>query len=454
MHFAARHPTPDTLPTPIHVIGIGDDGLEAVPANVRQVIADADVLLGTERTLALVPKSKAERHAISSDLNQLVTTIQHAGDKRVVLLLYGDPMFYGLARYVSERLGKERFVVVPHVSSMQLAFARVMETWEEAYLSDLAKHPLDAVLEKIRTAQKAGLFTTDQCGPADVAKALLGRHIDYFTAYVCENLGARDERVTRGTLKEIAAQRFDPLNVLILIRDPNAPDRPREAVGRRLFGNPDEAFLQSKPKQGLLTPAEVRSIALAQMDIAPSRIVWDIGAGSVSVSIEAAQMASDGQVYAIEMDAEDHGLIRQNAERFGVANMNAVLGRAPEALVELPDPDAVFIAGGGREVTRITEVAYNRLRPGGRLVVNVVSVDQLAELRQTLSNLPLPPGESRSSHPPLPLGEGRGEGSRSTHRPSTDVHIWMINLARGTDQLDRLSFEAVKPSFLLAVTKQ
>jgi precorrin-6Y C5,15-methyltransferase (decarboxylating) len=429
------------VPPKIHVIGIGDDGLEAVPASVRQIIADADVLLGTERTLALVPKSKAERHAISSDLNQLVTTLERAGEKRVALLLYGDPMFYGLARYVSERLGKERFVVVPHVSSMQLAFARVMETWEEAYLSDLAKHPLDAVLEKIRTAQKVGLFTTDQCGPAEVAKALLGRHIDYFTVYVCENLGARDERVTRGTLKEIAAQKFDPLNVLILIRDPNAPDRPREAVGRRLFGNPDEAFLQSKPKQGLLTPAEVRSIALAQLDIAPSSIVWDIGAGSGSVSIEAAQMASDGQVHAVEMDAEDHGLIRQNAERFGVANVNAVLGRAPEALDELPDPDAVFIAGGGREVTRITEVAYKRLRPGGRLVVNVVSIDQLTELRNTLTN------------PPLPSGKGRGEGTRPTHHPSTDIHVWMINLARGTDQLDRLSFEPVKPSFLLAITK-
>ena len=125
---------------------------------------------------------------------------------------------------------------------------------------------------------------------------------------------------------------------MILIRDPNAPDRPRDAVGRRLFGNPDEAFLQSKPKQGLLTPAEVRSIALAQMDIAPSSIVWDIGAGSGSVSIEAAQMAPDGAVYAIEMDAEDHGLIRQNAERFGVANVNAVLGRAPKPATSCPIP--------------------------------------------------------------------------------------------------------------------
>ncbi len=411
-------------PAPLHVIGIGDDGLEAVPNSVRQIIDSAEVLLGTDRILAIVPKSKAERHVISSDLNELVKTLESAGNKKVAMLIYGDPMFYGLARYVMDRLGKERFVVVPHVSSMQLAFARVMESWEDAYLTDLAKHPLDAVLEKIRTAQKVGLFTTDQTGPAAVAKALLDRRIEYFTAYVCENLGARDERVTRGTLAEIAAQRFDSLNVMVLVRDADAPDRPREAVGRRLFGNPDEAFLQSKPKQGLLTPAEVRAIALAQMDIAPSSIVWDIGAGSGSVSIEAAQMASDGAVYAIEMDAEDHGLIRQNAERFGVANVTAVLGRAPEACDELPDPDAVFIAGGGREVTRISEYAYKRLRSGGRLVVNVVSIDHLAELREAMS------------------------------KHSSDIHVWLINLSRTTTQLDRLSFDPLKPSFLLAVTKK
>ncbi len=408
----------------IHVIGIGDDGLDAVPASVRQTIADAEVLLGTERTLALLPPTKAQRCTISTDLNQLVAMLEKAGSKRTVLLLYGDPMFYGLARYVCDKLGKERFVVVPHVSSMQLAFARVMESWEEAYLTDLGKHPLDAVLEKIRSAQKVGLFTTDLCGPAEVAKALLDRHIDYFTAYVCENLGARDERVTLGTLAEIADQEFSPLNVLILIRDPDAPDRPREAVGRRLFGNPDETFLQSKPKYGLLTPSEVRAIALAQMDIASSSIVWDIGAGSGSVSIEAAQMAADGAVYAIEMDPEDHGLIRQNAGRFSVANVTAVLGRAPEACNELPDPDAVFIAGGGREVTRIAEFAYGRLRSGGRLVVNVVSIDHLAELRQTMS------------------------------RHSRDVHVWMISLARGNDQLDQLAFAPLVPSFLLAVTKR
>ena len=221
------------MPSKIHVIGIGDDGLAAMPASVRELITGAagaawapsgrsSLAAGSRR-----PSGTSFR-ATSTSSSQL---LESAGDKRVVMLVHGDPLFYGLARYVSERLGKDRFVVVPHVSSMQLAFARVMETWEEAYLTNLANHPLDAVLEKIRTAQKVGLFTTDQCGPAEVAKALLARKIDYFTAYVCENLGARDERVTRGTLAEIAAQKFDPLNVMILVRDAERA-RPAARSGR------------------------------------------------------------------------------------------------------------------------------------------------------------------------------------------------------------------------------
>jgi precorrin-6B C5,15-methyltransferase / cobalt-precorrin-6B C5,C15-methyltransferase len=159
------------------------------------------------------------------------------------------------------------------------------------------------------------------------------------------------------------------------------------------------------------------------MDIAPSSIVWDVGAGSGSVSVEAAQLASDGAVYAIEMDPEDHGLIEENAQRFGVANLVPVLGQAPEIWNALPDPDCVFMAGSGREVIRLSEAAYCRLRSGGRLVVNLVSIDNLAELHQAM----------RDQCP--------------------NVRVWMVNIARGEDQLGRLSFDALKPNFLLAVVK-
>ncbi len=407
----------------IHIIGIGDDGLDGLTAAGRQLIENADLLVGAEHTLVQVPKGRAERLVLSSNLDEAVTRLSAVGERRTVVLASGDPLFYGVARYLCDKLGKDRFEVVPHVSSMQLAFARVKESWEDAYLTNLANHALEEVLERVRGASKVGLFTSEQHPPGAVAAALLARRIDYFSAYVCENLGSPDERVTQGELADIAAERFSPLNVMILIRKPNVPDRPSESIGRRLFGNPDEVFLQSKPKQGLLTPCEVRAMALAQMDLGPASIVWDIGAGSGSVSIEAAQIAADGKTYAIEMDPDDHALILANSQHFGVRNLVPVLGRAPEAWSALPDPDAVFVGGTGREVSRIAELAYERLRPGGRLVAHVASLDSFHGVHEALQ------------------------------RHAGDVKIWMINLARGNYQLERLRFEALNPTFLLAVKK-
>lgn len=407
----------------IHIIGIGDDGLEGITSHARQLIEAGQLLVGSESTLGKVPQLRSERFVLGSNLDEAVERIGKAGNQPVVVLASGDPLFYGVARFLCDKLGKERFEVVPHVSSMQLAFARVKESWEEAFLTNLANHPIEQVVEKVRIASKVGLFTSDQCPPQAVAKALLDRRIDYFSAYVCENLGSPDERVTQGELSEIAQDEFSPLNVMILVRKPDVPDRPTEAVGRRLFGNPDAVFLQSKPKHGLLTPSEVRAIALSDMDLGPTSIVWDIGAGSGSVSIEAGQIAAGGTVYAIEMDPEDHQLIATNAERFGVHNLVPVLGRAPDAWSGLPDPDAIFVGGSGREISRIVELAYKRLKPGGRMVAIVGSLESLSAVYEALQ------------------------------RESSDVKVSMINIARGTYQLERVRFEALNPTFLLAVVK-
>jgi len=407
----------------IHIVGIGEDGLAGLTSAARKLVEQAELLLGEPHSLALVPEAGRKRIALGTSLDEAVRHIQGAPEKRIVVLAVGDPLFYGVARYLCDKLGKERFEVVPHVSSMQLAFARVKESWEEAFLTNLASHDLESVLEQIRIAEKVGLFTSDQHTPAAVARALLDQQIDYFTAYVCENLGAPDERVTRGELAEIVTGEFAPLNVMILVRKPHVPDRPSEAIGRRLFGNPDEVFLQSKPKRGLLTPAELRAVALAELDLGPSSVVWDIGAGSGSVAVEAAQIASQGTVYAIEMDPEDHQLIIQNAKRFGVANLTPVLGRAPEAWNDLPDPDAVFVGGSGRGISRLVEAAYQRLRVGGRLVATMGSIDNLAETHRML------------------------------HACCSQVKVWMIGVARGQYQMERIRFQSLNPTFLVAVVK-
>lgn len=406
----------------IQIIGIGDDGLEGLTAAARQFVEGAELLIGTRQSLDAAA-SQARKVEIGNDLDAVVRQIEAAGGQRVVVLTSGDPLFYGTARYLCDRLGKERFEVTPHVSSMQLAFARVKESWDDAYLTNLASQPLELVVEKTRTAAKVGLFTTEQSPPDAVAKALLERKIDYFTAYVCENLGSPDERVTQDELAEIARQQFSPLNVMILVRKPDVPDRPRSMVGRRLFGNPDELFQQSKPKRGLLTPAEVRAIALALLDIGPTSTVWDVGAGSGSVAIEAAQIAGGGQVFAIEMDPEDYALIASNAERFGVRNLTPILGKAPEAWAGLAAPDAVFVGGTGRQVRRIVELAFEQLRPQGRLVANVGSVENVVAVREALS----------------------AQGA--------DAQVLMINLARGNDQLERLHLEAMHPTFLVSAVK-
>jgi len=408
----------------IHIVGIGEDALDGLTATARSLVEGADLLVGESHTLERVPPTAAERLPVdTAALDDALEQLAAAGQRKIVVLAEGDPLFYGVARYLCDKLGKDRFEVVPHVSSMQLAFARVKESWEEAFLTNLATHDLHGVLEQIRTAEKVGLFTSQSCPPSVVARSLLELRIDYFTAYVCENLNSPDERVTRGELDEIAAQQFAPLNVMILIRKLHVPDRPTELIGRRLFGNPDDVFLQSKPKRALLTPSEVRAIALAELDLGPASVVWDVGAGSGSVAVEAAQIARDGTVYAVEQDLEDYQLIVANAKRFGLANVVPVHGRAPEACAELPDPDAVFVGGSGRGISRLVDAAYGRLRVGGRLVATMSSIGNLHETHQML------------------------------HAHCRDVKVWMLQFARGTHQMDRVRFESLNPTFLVALTK-
>ena len=406
----------------VQIVGIGDDGVEGMTAQARRLVEDAEVLVGPDSCGVVLPGPLRDRLQAAANLEQLVERIEAAGGRRTVVLASGDPLFYGTARYVCAKLGKDRFEVVPHVSSMQLAFARVKESWEEAFLANLAGQSIERVIDRVRTSETAGLFTSEQWPPAAVAQALLDHGIDAFQAYVCENLGSPDERVTQGSLAEIAKESFAPLNVMILVRKAKAPEQAGQ-VGTRTFGNPDECFLQSRPKRGLLTPSEVRSLALAELQLKPTSVMWDVGAGSGSVGLEGARLARDGRVYAIEMDPDDHALIRENAARFGVTNLDPILGKAPDAWAALPDPDAIYVGGSGRDVAMLVEGAWQRLKAGGRLVTACNSIENLAAMHSLL--------RSRSA----------------------DAAYWMVNIARGYEQMDRIRFEAINPVFLIAATK-
>ena len=410
-------------PPKIHIIGIGDDGPDGITSRAKGLIADAELLIGPNSILKLFEGQNSDCWDAGDDIDDLASRLNTSSQQRVVILTPGDPLFYGTARYLCDRIGKDRFEVLPHVSTMQLAFARVKESWNEAYLTNLATQSLGHVVNKLRSAERAGVFTTADATPAMLASALLEVGIDYFTVYVCENLGSPDERVTSGELAEFTEAAFGELNVMILVRKPGVPDRPKQTEGRRLFGNPDELFLQSKPKRGLLTNSEIRVIALAELDLSPTSIVWDIGAGSGSVALEAAQLAMAGHVYAIEMDTDDFELIRQNAESFGLDNVTPVLGQAPDAWADLPDPDAVFVGGTGRQAGNIVKQAIDRLKPGGRIVADMASIENLQAVQEVMRDA------------------------------TGDVNILMVNVSRGNYQLESLRFDALTPKFVLSAVK-
>lgn len=408
----------------IYIIGMSDDGLEGLSSAAVARLKEASLIVGPAPMLEKIRSFTGKKEIVGGDLDKLALLLDKHTSGDAVVLAGGDPLFYGTARYLCDRLGKDRFEVVPNVSTMQLAFARVKESWDEAYLTNLAAQSLERVLERIRTAEKVGLFTSEQLTPAILAGQLVERGFDYFTVYVCENLGSPDERVTRGSPAEIARQKFGPLNVMVLVRKAGVADKPTNLVSRRLFGNPDEGFLQSKPKRGLLTPSEVRAIALSEMELSLDSIVWDVGAGSGSVGIEAASIADRGQVYAIEMDAEDFGLLTENTQRFGIRNLTPVLGQAPKAWEKLPDPDVIFVGGTGRMVTELVEASWPRLRAGGRLIANIASMENVVALQALLSE-----------------------------RFGVEPILWMIQLSRGNYQFEKLRLESANPTFLIKATK-
>ena len=407
----------------ICIVGIGDDGVEGLTVSTVSIIKQADLLVGQSDLTKSFQSYVGDTWDPGSDYETLAIRLDSSVEQKIVVLAAGDPLFYGTARFLCDRIGKSRIRVIPNVSTMQLAFARVKENWDEAYLTDLGNQTIDHVVQKIRSAERVGIFTNSEKTPQALAASLLAARIDYFTVYVCENLGSPDERVTSGTLEDVAAQVFDSLNVMILVRRATAPDRPTEMIGKRLFGNPDEMFLQTRPKRGLLTSSEIRCLALAELNLGPTSVVWDIGAGSGSVAIEAGQISPGGEVYAIEMDVDDFALIGLNAERFGVNNVFPIHGAAPIAWEHLPDPDAVFIGGTGRQLAAIVTDALARLKPGGRIVADMASIDNVSEVQTILRDA------------------------------TGDVKVWMFNVARGNYQLERIRFEAQNPIFVLSAVK-
>ncbi len=205
----------------VWIVGVGNDGQAGLTLAALEIVRKADLLIGGERLLGFFPEVTAERLVVRSNMDEVVERVKaEYGRKRVVILGSGDPNFFGIARTLTERLPKERLEIIPAVSAMQWAFARIKEPWDDAvFISVHGRKPLDPLIELVRRSNKIGVFTDEAHSPPAIARALFAAGIKGFRAYVCEDLQSERERVTATDLASLAGMTVSPLNTLILIRE-------------------------------------------------------------------------------------------------------------------------------------------------------------------------------------------------------------------------------------------
>jgi precorrin-6Y C5,15-methyltransferase (decarboxylating) len=404
----------------VTIVGIGDDGCLGLSSRAMNAVAGAQVLVGGERQLAFFPEWRGERIVLKTELSATLERVaQLAGEHNVCVLASGDPLFFGVGSLVAKKVGAEHVEILPQPSAMQWAFARARLKWDDATLISVHGRPLAGLAARLRRVAKAALFTDDESSPPRIAEHLIAYGQGGFRAWVCENLGGADERVREFALAELVqATDVGPLNVVLLQREDPAW-RPPPLVP---FLHED-AFAKRMPKKGLITKREVRTLSIASLGLLPSSVVWDVGAGSGSVAIEASMLAYEGRVYAIEVDPEGVEICRENARTFGADNLRVIAGRAPEALADLETPDAVFVGGSKGSMDEILEVALARLPSGGRLVVNAITLENVGEAYACFKKRGLQPD------------------------------VLLLNISRGEPLAHYTRYEAQNPIHMFAVRK-
>lgn len=380
------------MSAPLVVIGIGHDGLPGLSPEARDHVEGAHVLAGGRRNLDFFPDWRGERIVLGNDVAAFLASVRERYHReKTVILASGDPLFYGIGTALLESIPREDLVFIPHVSSVQLAFARIKQTWHDARIVSLHGRPADALIAAVRAGEtKIAVLTDARHHPAAIADML--RRLDaadYYDLWVCENLGGSDERIIRHSPADLHEAAFSPLNVVVLLR--TRPPPARRVAELPLLGIPESALLYQAGPRGMITRREVRLLALCYLELLAEDVVWDVGAGSGSLSLEAARLAPQLRIFAIERDASSCERLVANITRLGATQVQLVAAEAPAGLAGLPDPDAVFIGGNGGKLAEILDAVAARLRPGGRVVLNCITLETMSRGWERLGELGLEP---------------------------------------------------------------
>jgi precorrin-6Y C5,15-methyltransferase (decarboxylating) len=377
----------------IAVVGIGLDGKQGLTQTVQQIIEQATVLAGSKRHLGYFTDHPAEKLNLAN-LNTGIEAIAQLklAHHSVVILASGDPLFFGLGRLLLAKFKASEIEFYPHLSSIQLAFNRLKIPWQDANLISVHGRAVDKLIELFKQGKdKIAVLTDGNNNPGLIARLFLSLELPVnYSFYICENLGDVNEKISHFSPAEITQlsnleqHDFSALNVLILVRE--AQKNELNLDNLPVIGLPDSSFLSFSDRPSLITKKEVRLAILGELALQPEQIVWDIGAGTGSVSIEIARLCPTSQIFAIEKTSMGSSLITQNSQRFQLNNLKSINGKAPEVLDDLPNCDRIFIGGSGGNLVDILQICSHKLTVRGLIVMAFATIEYQLQAINWLSN--------------------------------------------------------------------
>lgn len=423
------------------IIGVLDNGIDGLTPYALNSIKEADVVIAGKRSLDLFKNtflSSAVQYDLTGRLTQVPEWITQAiaEKQRIVVLATGDPLCHGIAKYLIGKLGVDTCEVIPNVSTLQLACARLGIAWQEIKICSVHSrdagewvrgaeplHGLYGLLQQLKQHQTVAVFTSPENSPARIARMLqIENMASVFTMSVVCNILQKTESIIESLcIDEAAEKNFADLNVVVL----QAKENGKAPV---LFGLEDSSFYQRKPDKGLITKREVRVASLASMQLRRDSIVWDIGAGSGSVGLEAARLCSDGHVYAIEKNEGDFINALKNQHDMKISNYTLLHNKAPQGIEHWMDPDAIFIGGSGGELIELIKLGLQRLRTNGRLVMNFVTLENMASATQALKEL-----DAAWSFTQISVS--RSQPILHMYRLAAENPVWIVTANNKTEQV-------------------
>lgn len=370
-----------TAPERIVVIGAHAGGDDAgLPKPARTALEQADLVVGGRRHLAALAPAARRTVLVGDDLATVLDAID-AEPGTVVVLASGDPGFFGMVRPLAARFGAGRLEVHPAPSSVALAFARLGRSWDDAVVVSAHGRPLAEAIARAARHPKVAVLVSPENSPQVLGRALIDSGCGSRVVAVCSRLGLEGEEVVETDLAGLADGTWDPLSVVVLLAPDRLPGVGTAGGTRTLaWGLGEERF---DHRDGMIPRAEVRAVALGKLDLPAAGVLWDVGAGSGSVAVEAALLCPGLAVYAFERDPAEAARAVANATGHGAA-VRVVVGEAPACLEGLPDPDRVFVGGGGLDVL---DACLARLRSGGQVVATYAAMDRAVAAAGRLGSL-------------------------------------------------------------------